>query len=214
MQTKAPGYLLRVADDELDLARFQRLVRRREAARRRSRSGAARRSPSSPTSGFAQGEIARLEELHLGCLEQRIEHDLAAGRHAELVGELEALVAEHPLREQLTSSADARALSLGEAGGGARRLPRSRRRPRRRAGDRARPLAARARAGDPASRTRALDVTSADDGAREITESRGAFVGREAELNELRGGLEAAVAGRGRLVPGLRRARHRQEPAG
>ena len=44
---------------------------------------------------FAQAEIARLEELRLAALEQRIEADLALGRHAELVGELEALVAEH-----------------------------------------------------------------------------------------------------------------------
>jgi DNA-binding SARP family transcriptional activator len=42
---------------------------------------------------FAQSEIARLTELHLSCLEQRIDADLAAGRSAELVGELEALVA-------------------------------------------------------------------------------------------------------------------------
>ena len=43
----------------------------------------------------------RLEELRLSALEQRIEADLALGRHAELVGELEALVSEHPLRERL-----------------------------------------------------------------------------------------------------------------
>ena len=50
---------------------------------------------------FAQGEIARLEELRLAALEERIEADLALGRHAELVSELEALVREHPLRERL-----------------------------------------------------------------------------------------------------------------
>ena len=50
---------------------------------------------------FAQGEIARLEELHLAALEERIEADLALGRHAELISELEALVREHPLRERL-----------------------------------------------------------------------------------------------------------------
>ena len=49
---------------------------------------------------FAQAEIARLEELRLVALEDRIEADLAAGRDAELVGELEALVAAHPLRER------------------------------------------------------------------------------------------------------------------
>ena len=50
---------------------------------------------------FAQAEIARLEELRLAALEQRIDAELAIGRHAELAGELEALVAEHPLRERL-----------------------------------------------------------------------------------------------------------------
>src|SRR6266545_2476271 len=51
--------------------------------------------------GFAQVEIARLEELRLACLEERVDADLACGRHSELVGELEALVAEHPHRELL-----------------------------------------------------------------------------------------------------------------
>ena len=50
---------------------------------------------------FAQAEIARLEELQLTALEERIEADLALGRDGELVGELEALVARHPLRERL-----------------------------------------------------------------------------------------------------------------
>ncbi len=50
---------------------------------------------------FARPEIARLEELRLVALEERIEADLALGRHAELVGELEGLMAEHPLRERL-----------------------------------------------------------------------------------------------------------------
>ena len=50
---------------------------------------------------FAQAEIVRLEELRWAALEQRIDADLAAGRHTELVGELEALIAEHPLRERL-----------------------------------------------------------------------------------------------------------------
>ena len=50
---------------------------------------------------FAQPEIARLEELRLAALEARIEADLALGRHAELVSELEALALQHPLREGL-----------------------------------------------------------------------------------------------------------------
>jgi YVTN family beta-propeller protein len=51
---------------------------------------------------FAQAEIARLEELRLGVLEERIEHDLERARHAQVVGELESLVREHPLRERFS----------------------------------------------------------------------------------------------------------------
>ena len=50
---------------------------------------------------FAQSEIARLEAMRLAALEERIEADLALGRHRELVPELEALVSEHPVRERL-----------------------------------------------------------------------------------------------------------------
>ncbi len=52
---------------------------------------------------FAQAAIARLEEIRLAAIELRIDADLALGRHDELIGELEALVAEHPLRERLRS---------------------------------------------------------------------------------------------------------------
>ena len=50
---------------------------------------------------FAQPEIARLSELRLLTLEERIEADLALGRHTALVPELETLVREHPARERL-----------------------------------------------------------------------------------------------------------------
>jgi DNA-binding SARP family transcriptional activator len=98
--SKPPGYLLRVEPGELDAERFERLVERREY-----RSGLALwRGP--PLADFAQerfarSEIARLEELRLGCIEEQIDEDLAAGRHAALVCELERLVAEEPLRERL-----------------------------------------------------------------------------------------------------------------
>ena len=49
---------------------------------------------------FAQPEIARLEELRLALIEQRIDTELALGRDGELVPELERLVGEHPLRER------------------------------------------------------------------------------------------------------------------
>ena len=108
--TRAPGYMLRVEPSELDLARFEQLLveaRRtdpKSAAEKVRRALALWRGPplgDFAYEPFAQGQIARLEELRWAALEQRIDADLASGRHAELVGELEALVDEHPLRERL-----------------------------------------------------------------------------------------------------------------
>src|SRR5262245_61133077 len=112
--SRAPGYALVLEPDELDAARCERLLGEgREAlAHDRARDAAERlRSALALWRGsaladvayepFAQGEIARLEELRLSLLEERIEADLALGRHADVVGELELLVAEHPLRERL-----------------------------------------------------------------------------------------------------------------
>ena len=113
--TRPNGYMVRVEPDELDLERFERLGAGGHARRLRQA------IPSAPPNGcargwscgadrlwricrlspFAQPEIGRLEELRLAALEDRIEADLARGRHAELVAELEVLVAEHPLRERL-----------------------------------------------------------------------------------------------------------------
>jgi predicted ATPase/DNA-binding SARP family transcriptional activator len=112
--TRAPGYLLRVDPGKLDLERFRELVELAGRASRESRweeaAGTLRealalwRGP--PLAEFeyeswAQPEIARLEELRLSALSQRIDADLALGRHAELVGELGSLIAEYPLQEHL-----------------------------------------------------------------------------------------------------------------
>jgi DNA-binding SARP family transcriptional activator len=108
--TRAPGYLIRVQDGELDLHRFEHLVdeaRGQEPAlaaeRLREALSLWRGAPLaeialSPTTA---AERSRLEEQRLGALEQRIAADLELGRHAELVPELERLVREHPLRERL-----------------------------------------------------------------------------------------------------------------
>src|SRR5713226_8515320 len=98
--TRAPGYLLRVEQGELDLERFQRL---REAGRPHEALALWRGLPLAEFAyqRFAQAEISRLEELRLACLEERIERDLLQGRHPDLVGELEALLGAHPLREGL-----------------------------------------------------------------------------------------------------------------
>jgi DNA-binding SARP family transcriptional activator len=116
LATKSPGYILRLEPDSLDLHRFERLVdegrsflgrgRARDAAERLGEALSLWRGPPLADftyESFAQTAIARLEEVRLAAVELRIEADLAFGRHDELVAELEALVAEHPLRERLRS---------------------------------------------------------------------------------------------------------------
>jgi DNA-binding SARP family transcriptional activator len=109
--TKAPGYVLAVDAEAVDAARFERAVAkaRDEAdaavrARLLAAALALWRGPPLPEFAYeawAQPEIARLEELRLTAVEERIEADLESGRDAELVPELEHLVADHPLRERL-----------------------------------------------------------------------------------------------------------------
>ena len=98
--TRDPGYVLRVEKGELDVQRFEELAKegRGEEALALWR--------GTPLVGlrderFADDARRHLEEQRLAVLEDRIEDDLAAGRHAELVPELEELVAENPLRERL-----------------------------------------------------------------------------------------------------------------
>ena len=108
--TKPPGYELRLAGEQLDLQRFRRLVDEargeppEERAERLRLALALWRGPPLADLGFesfAQSEIVRLEESRLAVVEDRIEAELEAGRHAELAGELETLAEEHPLRERL-----------------------------------------------------------------------------------------------------------------
>src|SRR6266511_728396 len=112
--TRPHGYSLRVAPGELDLHRFDALLNEGRAALAAGQADVAARTlrealalwRGTPLAelayaSFARGEVARLQELRLSTLEERIEADLAAGRPAELVPELESLVARHPLRERL-----------------------------------------------------------------------------------------------------------------
>jgi predicted ATPase/DNA-binding SARP family transcriptional activator/class 3 adenylate cyclase len=112
--TRAGGYLLQIEPEQLDLEQFERLVAQ---GRQALQSGAAREAASllrqalalwrGPALGdlagepFARGHIVRLEARRLAALEDRIEADILAGRHGDLVGELEALVVANPLRERL-----------------------------------------------------------------------------------------------------------------
>lgn len=108
--TRAPGYLLRVERDELDLYGFEQLVSEADAAepaqaavKLREALGLWRGAPLDDLShaSFAQPAIRRLEELRLATFEKRIEADLELGRQADLIAELETLVEEYPLREHL-----------------------------------------------------------------------------------------------------------------
>jgi DNA-binding SARP family transcriptional activator len=107
--TKPPGYLLRIDPLQVDVNRVNALVTEARAAAAGERAAKLReaielwRGPPLAEFGFeafAQSEIARLEELRLALIEERIEAEIEEGRAAEVVGELEALVGEHPVRER------------------------------------------------------------------------------------------------------------------
>ena len=98
--TRARGYELRLAPDDVDAQRFERLMTR-GATRDALALWQGRALEDVADEPFAALEIRRLEELRLAAIEQAIDDDLAAGRHVELTGELESLVAEQPLRERL-----------------------------------------------------------------------------------------------------------------
>jgi DNA-binding SARP family transcriptional activator len=110
---RKPGYVLEVDPEALDARRFERLV---EQARQLAATDPLRassllgealglwRGPALAEfafEDFAQEAVAQLEEARIRAVELKIEADLALGRHAELVGELKALVAGNPLRERL-----------------------------------------------------------------------------------------------------------------
>ncbi|MGH3133498.1 MAG: AfsR/SARP family transcriptional regulator, partial [Gaiellaceae bacterium] len=115
LSTRPPGYALAVGAMELDRDRFKVLL---EDARRALAAGEPSAAEAALAEGlalwrgiplsdfvyepFAQGEISRLEELRLEAAELGFEAELALGRHAEIVADLEQLVAAHPFRERLT----------------------------------------------------------------------------------------------------------------
>jgi WD40 repeat protein/DNA-binding SARP family transcriptional activator len=114
LTTTPAGYSLRVLPGELDADRFEGLVadgRSALAGGQVDDAGRILREALALWRGppladlafepFAQAEIARLEEQYEAAIAARVEADLAAGRHVELVGELRRLVAEHPTHERL-----------------------------------------------------------------------------------------------------------------
>jgi DNA-binding SARP family transcriptional activator len=161
--TEAGGYLLHVEPGELDVRRFEALVEegRRALAENAADRAAVRlrealalwRGPALADLAyerFAHSETARLEEARLAAVEDRIEADLACGRHGGLVGEIAALLGEHPLRERLAGQL---MLALYRSGGQAEALEvyrRARTTAGRRARARARRGPLRSPGGDPA----------------------------------------------------------------
>ena len=110
IERRPPGYMLHARDEEIDARRFERALLAARALEPAERAAALREALSSwrgsaladlALEPFAEAEAARLEELRLVALEERIDAELALGRDDQLVAELEALVARHPLRERL-----------------------------------------------------------------------------------------------------------------
>ena len=224
--TRGRGYELRVDPDAVDAVRFERLVARgspREAL-------ALWRAPpldDVADEPFASAEIRRLEELRLTALELAIEADLEAGRHRDVVAELDALVAAEPLRERLHAQ---RMLALYRCGRQAEALEAYRQ---------ARALLVDAIGVEPGPELRRLqDAILVHDPALEVptpaasaapsqeprngrahdADSPAPLMGRARELNALLSALEQVLAGRGRLFllagePGIGKSRLSDELA-
>lgn len=116
LERQGPGYRLRLDDDQLDLRRFERLVGSAQAARRSGDletaawtlsealslwRGTALANISLETTTATRAQAARLDEVRLNTVIERIEIDLELSREGEVVGELEELIAHHPLDERL-----------------------------------------------------------------------------------------------------------------
>ena len=222
LQTRAPGYVLVVEPEDVDVVQFDALV---SSGRRKLAGGQPHdaielieralqlwRGPALSDlldESFAQAEIPRLEELRLSAREELFDAKLAIGRHTEIAGELDGLVAEHPLRERLReqymlalyrSGRQAEALDVYQEG---------------------RRLLSDQLGLEPAKSLKALQraILAQDlelDGgvprAAARVEASDAFVGRESEQVELSIGLDDVFAGTGRLFlvsgePGIGKSR-------
>jgi DNA-binding SARP family transcriptional activator/pimeloyl-ACP methyl ester carboxylesterase len=113
--TRPPGYLLHVDEDQVDARRFEQLAAEGRVALRDGDPGTTAATQLSEALAlwrgpalaefadepFARAEAARLDELRMNAQEDRVDAELASGRHGELIGELEGLARQNPLRERL-----------------------------------------------------------------------------------------------------------------
>lgn len=133
--TLAPGYVLRIAPDQLDLTCFERLAADGQraleagdaelaAVKLRQAEALWRGRPLADVEfePFAHAHVDRLEQLGCAATEQRVEAELALGRHEQLMPELQALVTRYPLRAA-ARAADAGFVPVGPPRRSARRLP-------------------------------------------------------------------------------------------
>jgi DNA-binding SARP family transcriptional activator len=212
LRTRPGGYVLTVEAQSFDLRRFEeRAAAGRELLAHGDAAGARRALaealtlwrgaplPELASDPFARPDIARLEELRLAATEDRIEADLALGAHAQLVGELEALVARHPLRERLRAQL---MLALYRCGRQAEALAAYR--------DARRALVDELGIEPGKSlqeleqailrQDAALDLRAGPEPTtRPGRQAAGVFVGRDNEVGELSAAMEDAAAGRGRF---------------
>ena len=226
------GYRLALGPGELDVAVFADLGRRgREAARAGDAAGArelfaralglwrgAALADAAPLCPRLAGEAARLEELRLAVVEERVGCDLALGRHGEVAGELAGLVAEFPLRERLAALLMTALYRCGRRGEALAAYEAARRVLAEELGLDPGPelaaLQAQVLADDPALAAPASDVVpdgAASPGAekfslgvvpRQLPAGTGFFAGREAELKELDALLDRADVEGGVDEPG------------
>ena len=209
--TTEAGYALAVVPDEVDVVRFGQLVakgRRLAEAGEMAQASAAlgeaiglrRGEPLAEFAyaGFADTERAQLDELTPVAIETRAGADLVLGRHGELVGELEALCGQHPLRERLW---ELLILALYRAGRQADALRAYTEVRDRLAGELGidpgpalRELQARILAQDPslAAASPAPVRAAAPAATGNLRERLSSFVGRDAELEQLREAVRAS----------------------
>jgi DNA-binding SARP family transcriptional activator len=111
IETRPPGYVLRLRPEQIDLGRFEALIeearKELDPTRKVELLGSAlslfRGEPLSDFryEGFARDAAARIEDMRLSALEERMEAQVALGKHTDVIPELERLVSAHPLRERL-----------------------------------------------------------------------------------------------------------------